>query len=498
MTLKPARLALMGAGAVLLFISMTIAQEIGHLGVNTDPVPLVQIRRQRNFVARVNRPNRPNAASPGLTADISQMAGATGKKPAPAQLPASSAGSAPVVVAKVEPTAVASAIEPKAAPNPFDDAVARAEDLVLKNDARGAIEAYGQALSLKPDSIEARLGLADALQDFKDHTRAESEYKKLAEQNPASSEARRGRADSLYELKRYEEAVAEYHAAIKAGANDAGVYNNLGNALFRTGTRENRDLAIENYRRAIERDQNAADAYAGLAYVLRVQRRMPEAQTSIEKALQLAPNSSLAHTVAGRVYADLGDFTRANAEARKAIELAPKDAFAYVNLAGIQYMQQKYTEAINTYVAAQSYDRTWAVPYNSLGNLYLTVNRPLEASEVFETAAKLEPRSPIIHNNLGSAYIKLGKYDAAIQNLQIATQLDPKNSNAFSNLGLAYHRQGRYNDAVTAFTRAAELEPNNQLFQQALIDSLNAAGRKKEAKDAFNRAEGKGVKVKKK
>ena len=439
------------------------------------------------------------------------MAGASGKgtntttKPnqTVAQLPAAAPNNTVLAPVKIDPAAgapgaVAVANATKPVSSPFEEAIARAEDLVDRNDARGAIEAYRQALALKPDSPEARLGLADSLQDAKDYVTADAEYKKLTEQNPNSPEARRGRADSLYELKKYDEAVAEYQAAIKAGANDAGVFNNLGNALFRTGTRENRDLAIENYRKSIERDQKWAAAHAGLAFVLRVQRRMPEAQAAVKKALQLAPDSSLAHTVAGRVYADLGDFARANAEARKAIELAPKDAFAYLNLAGIQFMEKRYDEAIRNYVAAQSYDRTWAVPHHSLGNLYLNINRPLEASEEFEIAAKLEPKSPIIHGNLGAAYIQLRKYDAAIQNLLIATQLDPRHSIALSNLGLAYHRQGRYNDAVAVFTRATELEPNNSMFQQALIDSLNASGRKKEAKDAYNRAGGKGVKVKKK
>ncbi len=522
MKLKPARLVLTGISAIFLFITLTVAQEIGHLGVNTDPVPLVQARRQRNFIVRVNRnnpnviaANRPNpSASPTMTADISQMAGASGKgtnttaKPnqTVAQLPAAAPNNTVLAPVKIDPTAgaagppgaVAVANATKPVPSPFEEAIAKAEDLVVKNDARGAVEAYRQALALKPDSPEARLGLADSLQDAKDYVTADAEYKKLTEQNPTSAEARRGRGDSLYELKKYDEAVTEYQAAIKAGANDAGVYNNLGNALFRTGMRENRDLAIENYRKAIERNEKWADAHAGLAYVLRVQRRVNEAQAVVEKALQLAPDSSLAHSVAGRVYADLGDFARANTEAQKAIDLAPKDAFAYLNLAGIQYMQQRYNEAIRTYVTAQSYDRTWAVPHNSLGNLYLSINRPLEAAEEFEIASKLEPKSPIIHGNLGAAYIKLRKYDAAIQNLQLATQLDRNNSNAFSNLGLAYHLQGRYNDAVAAFTRAAEIEPNNSMFQQALIDSLNAAGRKKEAKDVYNRADVKGVKVKKK
>lgn len=519
MRLKPVRFALLGVIAILLFISWTIAQDIGHLGVSADPIPLSQAKRPpRRFVVRnAGRYSnlavaRPDPASKDLRADVSDIGGATGK--APKASSSAAASSSATIAANTTPAPKESVVirpetrpetksETKPAAPTADDFIARAEDLAAKNNPRAAIEAFRQALSLKPDSLDAQLGLADSLHDAKDYLSADAEYQKILTGNQNSAEAHRGRGDTLYELRRYDEAVNEYQAAIKAGASDAGVLNNLANAYFRTGTRENRDRAIENYRKAIEKQPDWPDAYAGMAYVLRVQRRMSEAQQAVEKALQIAPNSSLAHSVASRVYADLNDFARANAEGQKAIDLAPKDApsfvaFAYHNLGGILYMQKRFDEAIRAYVTAQSYDRAWAVPRNSLGNLYLTVNRPFEASEELEIAAKLEPKNPTIHNNLCAAYAKLNKYDAAITNCQLAAQLDPKNPSPFSNMGLAYFRQGRFNEAVEAFNRALQIEPNNAAFQLALADTLQRAGRKKEAKEAYKRAEALGVNVKKK
>jgi superkiller protein 3 len=521
MRLMPVRFALFGAIAILLFISWTIAQDIGHLGVSADsvPIPLVQAKRPpRRFVARnAGRASnlavtKPDPASKDLRADISDIGGATGKAPKASSSGATS--SSGFIAANTTPTPKETVLikpetssetrsEPKAAAPTAEDFIARAEDFAAKNNPRAAIEAFRQALALKPDSLDAQLGLADSLHDAKDYLSADAEYQKILAANQNSAEAHRGRGDTLYELKRYDEAVNEYQAAIKAGASDAGVFNNLANAYFRTGARENRDRAIENYRKAIEKQPDWPDAYAGLANVLRVQKRMTEAQQIIEKALQIAPNSSLAHSVASRIYADLNDFARANAEGQKAIELAPKDSpsflsFAYLNLGGILYMQRRYDEAIRAYVTAQSYDRAWAVPRNSLGNLYLAVNRPLEASEEFEIAAKLEPKNSIIHNNLCAAYAKLNKYDAAVANCQLAAQLDPKNPNPLSNMGVALVRQKRYNEAIDAFSRALQIEPNNAAFQLALADTLQLAGRKKEAKEAYKRAEALGANVKKK
>ncbi len=509
MNLKPARIALLGASAILLFISWTIAQDIGHLGVNADPIPLVQAKRPvRRLVARNTRTPPPVPGSNTLIADVSPGASASGRtNNRGSNTVANNAN--PVAVnttpaATPKPEPVVAKPETKPAAPAFEDYVAKAEELAAKNDPRAAAEAFRQALALKPDSLDARLGLADSLHDAKDYQNADAEYQKAIAQNQNSAEAHRGRGDTLYELKRYDEAVNEYQSAIKAGAGDAGVYNNLANAYFRTGTRDNRDRAIENYRKAIEKQPDWPDAYAGLANVLRVQKHMSEAQAVVEKAIQLAPNSSLAHSVASRVYADLRDFARANTEGQKAIDLAKPESnanlnsFAYLNLGGILYMQGRYDEAIRAYTTAQSYDRTWAVPRNGLGRVYLSANRPSYAVTEFEEAAKLEPRSPIIHSNLGSAYLMLQKYDAAITNCQVAAQLDPKNPTPHSNMGLAYVRQGRFNEAVSAFARAVEIEPNNAEFQLALADTLQRAGRKKEAKEAYSRAEALGAKVKKK
>lgn len=483
---RSAKIALSKACVVVvslsLFITKTEAQVIGHLGVATEPIPLAQAKRpQRKLVTR--NLNRPNPGSKDLQADVSGIGGASGKGTGANQNSNSGANSATVavVITSPKPPSEAKLTPPtpaKPAPSPFDESLAKAEALLEKGEARLAADAFRQALALKADSMDAQLGLAESLFDAKDYVNANDEYQKALAQNPTSVEARRGRADTLYELNKYEEAVAEYEATLKAGASDAGIYNNYANALFRTGKRENRERAIENYNVAIKKQPDWPDAYAGLANVLRVQKRLEEARQSVERSIQLAPNSSLARTVAGRVYAELRDFNRANIEGKKALELAPKDPFVHLNWGGILYMQGRLAEAINAYVAAQSYDPKWAVPRNSLGNLFLTANRPNEALDELKIAATLEPRSSIIHNNIGSAYLMLQKLDAAIANFQQATQFDERNSSAFYNLGAAYFRQGRMNDSVNAFRRASELEPDNAQFKSALNEVLKKSGGK--------------------
>src|SRR5215468_4531778 len=91
MGLKPARIAFSGTIAILLIISWTIAQDIGHLGVDTDPIPLVQAKRplrrlalrntNRNSNVAAVKPDPQAEASKDLQADVTDAGGGSGKTP---------------------------------------------------------------------------------------------------------------------------------------------------------------------------------------------------------------------------------------------------------------------------------------------------------------------------------------------------------------------------------------------------------------------------------
>ncbi len=172
MGLKPARIAILGTIAVFLLMTWTIAQEIGHLGVDSDPIPLVQAKRpMRRLALRGGNRNsnvaavRPDAgASKDLRADVGDTGGAPAKNTA-------ASGSTVAVTAGSTTTAAKPEIrpEPKTAPKSSapaaEDYIARAEELAAKNDPRAAADVFRLALTLKPDSIDAQLGLADSLHD---------------------------------------------------------------------------------------------------------------------------------------------------------------------------------------------------------------------------------------------------------------------------------------------------------------------------------------------
>lgn len=469
------------------------AQEIGHLGVDADPTPLVQARRPARRLARPVSASRTGV--PANPASANTVASNTSPANPAQPLPkAGDSGVRPVV------TGSAPVITPP--PPAFEQILLSAETASQGGQFALALDTYRRAQKQRPDSIEAQIGVAESLFDLRRLPEAESEFRAVLERQPANGEARRGLGDTLYDLRRWRDSVASYQSAIDAGLNDSAVFNNYANALFRTGTVENKARAVDYYRKAIDLQPSWPSAYAGLANALRGQRgpdgrpRLDEALAAATRGVELGPDLSLTHSVLGRVYADLGQFDRALAEGQRAVALSPKDPYAHINLGGIYYAQKRYNDAEATYKQAIALDPQWAFPYNALGTLYLNnLARLSDASLQFSKAILLEPNSPTLRINFGAARARSGDYNEAINQLKRAIEIDPKSISAYHNLGLVYVVQKRYPEAAAAFQRATELDPTRAEYFVALGDLYKLMGKSRESDAAFERARALGAKL---
>jgi TolB-like protein/DNA-binding winged helix-turn-helix (wHTH) protein len=158
--------------------------------------------------------------------------------------------------------------------------------------------------------------------------------------------------------------------------------------------------AVEYFNQAIEKDQNFALAYSGLAdsYTLLAlygegSGNVAEAKAAAEKALQLDDSLAEAHTslAAVKILHDW-DWRGAEQEFRRAIELNPNFAQAH----------------------------HW------YGNLLLgPEGRHDEAIAELQRAQELDPLSPIIQADIGFAYFLAGRYDLALQAYQKVLAANP-------------------------------------------------------------------------
>ena len=120
-------------------------------------------------------------------------------------------------------------------------------------------------------------------------------------------------------------------------------YIHRGKSLEEKGDRE---AAIGEYTRAIEKDPENAAAYIYRGLVYKGLGRYEEAIGDYDRAIELNHDYDIAYNNRGIVYKIQQEYEKAVADYNKALELNPSYAFAYNNRGNIYYDLEQYERAI--------------------------------------------------------------------------------------------------------------------------------------------------------
>jgi TolB-like protein/tetratricopeptide (TPR) repeat protein len=227
----------------------------------------------------------------------------------------------------------------------------------------------------------------------------------------------------------------------------------------RTG--ESLKQAAEFYRQAIEKDQNYALAYSGLAetYVLfssydvaPADDSMPQAKAAAQRALAIDDSLAEAHNALG-FYLSNYEWNRVASEKeyRRAIELKPNYASAH----------------------------HW------LGADLSNVKRFDDSLAELRRAEELDPLSPIIGTNLGDTLVYARRYDEAIAQYKRTLVSNPDFGYAHRALGWAYGLKGMYPEAI-AETRTAIEQRNGSSAKGYLGLWLARSGKREDTVQLLN------------
>ncbi|HKO46563.1 MAG TPA: tetratricopeptide repeat protein [Polyangiaceae bacterium] len=184
-------------------------------------------------------------------------------------------------------------------------AVARKPDLaeaVLKlassfeeqGDLAAAAECYERALVLDPHSTQAAARLA-SLKDERHQPAASGGpvQARSTELGMSAAELLAAVAETLRLGGRTDHAAAWYQIALKLNPRMANAYTALGAIQANAG---HFDRAIDDFRRALEVDENCHQARSYLATALDETGRLDETQSLYRQAVSLCPDSSAAHS----------------------------------------------------------------------------------------------------------------------------------------------------------------------------------------------------------
>jgi len=294
-------------------------------------------------------------------------------------------------------------------------------------------------------------------------------------------------------------------------------YTMEGDALFTAGKLE---AAIQAYREAADLDPTNAAIWTELARIQTystamlttdAQRlaRLQEARTSIETAVELAPDDSLVHAIHAFVLdwsataVGAEDPTALLIEAEQAIASArlldSQNTLALAFYAEILIDQQKWTQAVQVIEQAVAQDptimdvhRVYALVLESTGQysqaieeysraleinpnltfLYISIGQnyrtlalksgnELTANALYENAleyfaraanlnAQLGINDPLPYIAIAKTYTQQGEFFAAARNVLKALELDPSNANTYGELGVVYQKSRNFEGAIPA------------------------------------------------
>lgn len=183
--------------------------------------------------------------------------------------------------------------------------------------------------------------------------------------------------------------------------------------------------------KALELDNNLAEAHAALAQIRWVyDLDQAAAESELQQALKLKPNSAVAHYQYARVLADTGRFDEAHAHIKQAIELDPFSIQYRKSVAYILFLARQYDEAIAEYkkliVIAPEFpqsQRELGLAYEQKGLYQDAFNQLQRTYDMRENYGKMMLRADI-----GHLYAVWGKRAEAHE---VLTELTKKSEQAY-------------------------------------------------------------------
>ena len=220
--------------------------------------------------------------------------------------------------------------------------------------------------------------------------------------------------------------------------------------------------AEELYTRILDFDPSHAEALHLLGLVAYQQGDNPKAIQLITQAISNISHKPHYHYNLGLVLEKERRLDEAVSAYQRALDLKPSYIEAKSNLGNVLRAQGKLDAAAQAFQSILTINPRSAETHNNLGVVFKEQGNLNGAIEEYRAALELKPAHAEALNNLGVAYKEQGRLDEAKTSFQEALKHKPSYANAHYNLGLTLLWQQRRPEAMDCFRQSANLTYNHQ------------------------------------
>jgi tetratricopeptide (TPR) repeat protein len=343
----------------------------------------------------------------------------------------------------------ADALMLKAAENAGDDPTPLLTLSSLKSsrgDLAGALEAAQAATQAAPESVPARLRVAELLIDIgvrEDKPERTAEGKAIIEavlaEDPSS-------ADALFVRAKYE-----------IGTGDL-------------------DGAIDSLRQAMEIRPSWPQAHFVLGSALALRGETQRARAELARAVELEPALLEARGLLIKVHVELGEYEYAVEHGRVYLAARPEDDATRIYVAQSLVSLGRLDEAAET-LSVIPVERQDVGSLYAIGRVRLLAGDRDGARDFFLRANELQPNNAKLLAALYSIDRSTGKISHSIKRMNDAVQAKPEDADLWSLRGSVEASAGNLAESESSLKKAIEFDPNHLDSYQKLGALYRATGR---------------------
>jgi tetratricopeptide (TPR) repeat protein len=318
---------------------------------------------------------------------------------------------------------------------------------LLEGSPDNAVSFAEGALTNSPRNPQARLSLVRGLIARQDVTRAEQELAPLLKEYP--------RAGTIHAVDGAVKRAKKDYAASRAA-----------------------------YNRALELSPKSTEVLAGLIGLDLIEKKSADARARIERRVGEEPNNVDLLILAGRVYMSLRDLPQAESSLRKAIQIDAAASNAYPMLATVLLASGKIEAARAEFDQMSRRDPKNIGSATMAAMILHSQNKKDEAKKRYEAIVGGATPAPVAANNLAWIYQENNeKLDEALRLAQGAANRLPKSPEIQDTIGMIYYKQQLAALAVSAFQRSVEEAPENASYRYHLALALSKTGDSRRARE---------------
>jgi tetratricopeptide (TPR) repeat protein len=353
------------------------------------------------------------------------------------------------------------------------------------------------AVAAKP-TVAALSVMARSQARVRDGVLALETADKAVAAGPTSSLAQEARGDALLAMVKFDDAVTAFRKAVEFDQKSIRARVGLARALFLNGKAGE---AVVEARKATEMDQKSGDAFAalGMALVLDNPNNWNDAIAQAVNGSFLAPKSSFANMMKGRIYDIRGDVDQAMnsyrmvlendpahtsarvalindqsrkgdndgalAEAKKLVADRPDSAEGQLLLGRALMRKNDFAAAMPALEKVVKLAPGQAEAHALLGTTYQFNRRTEEALAEYKKAVELAPTKLDYRTTYGLLLGLVGQYDVGVAELQkVVSNPAYKDDDAWINLGWVYRNMTppKIEESVAAYKKALQINPKSE------------------------------------